>query len=1027
MPPQTPEPPTENMPRAPTAPIEVVGPTLRLAAPGPGGGRVGTAALAAERGAEPTRIGRFVIVRRIGAGGMGVVFSAYDEELDRKVAIKLLHADRSGSQGRVRMLREAQALARLSHPNIVHVYEVGEFEGQVFMAMEFVEGMTVDEWAHQGRRPWREILAVYRQAAQGLAAAHEAGLVHRDVKPENMLITGRGRVILLDFGLARLHDDESEQPTGEAIARPRAGAEVTDSAAATVLQTLTAAGTIMGTPAYMSPEQCGGLRADARSDQFSFCVSLYEGLYGERPFVGESLEALLGAICEGTVREAPRGAKVPAWLRKVLLRGLAVRPSERWPSMQALDQALADDPSARRRRLGGGGLAAGIVAGALAIWQPWAAGAVCQGAEARLAEVWSAPQKEAVRAALRATGFAYAEASWALIERRLDAYAASWAGFYEGSCAAHHRGESSAELYDRQMACLDGRLREVQAMVGVLAAADATVLQQTPEMLLGLPALGPCGDAEALISGYAPPPDQKTADAAEGLRDQLREVRMRREAGHALAVRDQAEGIVRAARTLGYRPVLAEALSQLGQVYLALNQVREAEGALLDAFLTADAARHDAVAAGAGAWLVFLGAREGRSVEVQVRSEHVKAVIERYGQTSEADVNLHRGLATLDFVAGRFEEARRGLGHALAIAESLPEGQGERLATLILVNHGQVCEYQGDVECMSSSFERALARYSARVGADDPKLGLYQSMLARARVMQGRRAEAVALTEGSIAQARAAFGDRHYLTVSALLKASEVYLFVGDLVAAEARAEEARGLARDLFGEAHSEAVWGTLAVADILRHQGRLAESEARVEEAAQLLARGGEAATEGHPKLLYIRGEILAELGRHDEARRAFEVFLESSEVKRMVPAPDRVGAEVGLARSLGALGEGEAAAARLDEVERRISAISSDHWALVAPLRARAELALAEGAPEAALAAAERALRILERHGRAPSEAPRLLFVAARAAAASDPGRAEGLARRALAEAEAITGAPPERAAAIAAWIAARAPAG
>ncbi|MGB1275523.1 MAG: serine/threonine-protein kinase, partial [Nannocystaceae bacterium] len=536
--------------------------------------------------AQPIRIGRFVIVRRIGVGGMGMVYSAYDEELDRKVAIKVLHADSGGSSGRARILREAQVLARLSHPNIIHVYEVGELDnGQVFMAMEFFEGMTVYDWAHAKQRSWRALLSIYLQTAEGLAAAHEIGLIHRDVKPENILVDGRGRAVLLDFGLARMRGDASDRPTQEPTEEDAHSdkvlgriAEVTSSEAEVIARTLTATGSIMGTPAYMSPEQCAGLPADARSDQFSFCVSLYEGLYGERPFAGRNLSEVIVTICQGEVRDAPRGSRVSTWLRRVLLRGLSVKPSERWPSMQALAQALRRDrQSIRRRWLGAGAVAASVALGVFGAWQPWAGPELCHGAQQRLQGVWDMPRQQAVEQALTATGFAYGEQSWSIVDEGISAYTKSWAQTYEQACTVHHRGETSAELYDRQMECLDRRLTEVDALVDILADADAMVLQQTSELIAGLQPVATCGDTESLRESYAPPSNQKTADAVRNLRSELVRIRLRADAGHADKVVEAAEGAVRAARTLGYRPVIAEALFQLGFVRMGLMQEQETQ------------------------------------------------------------------------------------------------------------------------------------------------------------------------------------------------------------------------------------------------------------------------------------------------------------------------------------------------------------------------------------------------------------------------------------------------------------------
>ncbi|HFE47191.1 MAG TPA: tetratricopeptide repeat protein, partial [Nannocystis exedens] len=843
------------------------------------------------RASEPTRIGRFVIVRRIGAGGMGVVYSAYDEELDRKVAIKVLHAERSGSQGRARILREAQAVARISHPNIVHVYEVGELDtGQVFMAMQFVEGVTLDEWVHSQERSWREVLAVYLQAAQGLAAAHEARLTHRDVKPENILINARGRVILLDFGLARVGVEgeqhatvEPEEDAGTTGGRRPLVTEIdsmTPALAETIAKTLTESGVIMGTPAYMSPEQCSGLPADARSDQFSFCVSLYEGLYGERPFAGETLPKLILSVCQGVIREPPKGSKVPAWLRRVLLKGLSVRASERWPTMQALATALARDPGRQRRRwLVAGAAAASLAMGVVGMVQPWASDGICQAADERLAGVWDDARKHDVREALLSTGFAYADNRWVLIEQQLDEYTLGWAGMYTGACEAHHRGEISAELYDRQMNCLESRLTGVESLVDVLASADEMVLQKSSDLLVGLAPLGLCGDTDSLRESFAPPPDQKTADAVRVLRRRLVDIHLRTESGHAQEVIKAAEGVVEAAKTLGYKPLLAEAYFRLGAVNLYLYRGKQAEEPFLQAFLTADAVRHDRIAAEAGAWLVFLNAVDGRATEAKLRAEHVRSVIARYGRTSVADVNLNRGLATLHVAEGRYDQGRRGLQHALTIAESLPERQGEGLATTIHINIGQVCELQGDLNCMSNSYERALKQITMRLGSEDPKLAMYQSMLAQARTMQGRYKEAEALLEESLRVTRNAFGNGHILCSESLARTSAGMVSLAQLTTASDRLDEALEVAREVsdFGEDSVEILELRATQAEILNLQGHHEQALRHLDE----VLAGDPGALEGSPlgqMLVAKRGKILLDLGHFAAAKAEFKRSFDS-----------------------------------------------------------------------------------------------------------------------------------------------------
>ncbi len=307
-------------------------------------------------------LGRYLVLGRLGGGGMGVVYAAHDPELDRKVAIKLVRHDAfASSEGRARLLREAQALARLQHPNVIAIHDVGTFGEQVFIAMEHVAGQTLTAWLGSGR-PWREIVATFTLAGRGLEAAHRAGLVHRDFKPDNVLLDAEGRVRVLDFGLARSAQDSESPPIDPAA----------PTGAAAPVAALTETGAILGTPAYMSPEQHLGQPTDARTDQFSFCVALFEALYGLRPFAGETVATLALEVTTGRVQSPPRGAKVPAFVHAALLRGLRSRPDERFASMGELLAALARDP--RRRVLGRlallGAACAALAAGA-GYWQ-WA-------------------------------------------------------------------------------------------------------------------------------------------------------------------------------------------------------------------------------------------------------------------------------------------------------------------------------------------------------------------------------------------------------------------------------------------------------------------------------------------------------------------------------------------------------------------------------------------------------------------------------------------------------------------------------
>jgi serine/threonine-protein kinase len=304
--------------------------------------------------ASGDRVGRYLVLSALGAGGMGVVFAAWDPQLGRKIALKLLRTSvaMSSKDARTRLQREAQAIAQLSHPNVVSIYDVGTTDdGALYIAMEFVEGDTLTSWLRSYPRSWREIVDVFRQAARGLLAAHSVGLLHRDFKPDNVLVGGDGRVRVTDFGLARsvLVPDEAAQAAPVMTALDVA---------------LTATGTVLGTPRYMPPEQLLGPELDARSDQFSFCVALYEALYGRHPLRDGTSVSMLDH--GDRALPPPDGTKVPPAIGRAVLRGLERDRARRFPAMGALIDELEVRPRRSPVRYAALGLAATLVLGGAA-------------------------------------------------------------------------------------------------------------------------------------------------------------------------------------------------------------------------------------------------------------------------------------------------------------------------------------------------------------------------------------------------------------------------------------------------------------------------------------------------------------------------------------------------------------------------------------------------------------------------------------------------------------------------------------
>ncbi len=445
-------------------------------------------------------------------------------------------------------------MARVKHPNVVTVYEVDASGPEVLVVMEYVEGRTLRALCEARGRKAADVLAAFVQAGRGLGEVHRAGLVHRDFKPDNVLVGADGRVRVTDFGLVGLTDEEDGA----------AGAPSVDEQGEPVA--LTRTGALLGTPAYMAPEQHARQPLDARADQFSFCLALWEALAGERPFAGDTYDELRDNVRAGRLREPPRGADLPARIRKILERGLAVSRDARHPDMEALLAALDRDPVAGRRRAL---VAAGVLAlagvAALGLWRRSPA-ALCHGGDARLGGVWDGATKDRVRAAFASTGKPYAEDTYRRVEQALDERARAWTTMYTDSCeATHARGEQSAALLDLRTACLERRRSEMGALTTLLARGpDGEVLDRAAAASLALGGLSPCADAAALAAAIPPPADAAARARVDGLRSRLAEITALDDAGKYQDALALALPLVGEARATGYAPVEAEALLALG-------------------------------------------------------------------------------------------------------------------------------------------------------------------------------------------------------------------------------------------------------------------------------------------------------------------------------------------------------------------------------------------------------------------------------------------------------------------------------
>ncbi len=810
-----------------------------------------------ERGAL---LGRYIVLERIGQGGMGIVYSAYDPALDRKVALKLLLGE--PGKTRARLLREGQALARLAHPNVVTVHDVGELDGQVFIAMEFVDGTTLRAWLKQSVRPWHEVVDVFRQAGRALAAGHALGIIHRDFKPENALIDTTGRVRVVDFGLARAAGEDGGTPAN-APSAPEWERSPAFSAHAAMAVNLTRTGAVMGTPAYMAPEQLRG-RADARADQYSFALAFHEALTGERP----------GSTAPG--RDAPR------WLRAILQRALRREPADRWPSMDALLAALQRDPGERRRRwlaIGGAAALAALGVGSL-VWLRARQPAVCGGAAAQLAGVWDEARRRDVRAAFAASDRPFAADAFARADAALTQQVSRWADMFRGACEATRiRGEQSEQVLDLRMECLAQRRDELRALADALARADARAVEKAPQAVASLGAIDDCGDV-ALLRSPVPVPTAPGARArAAAQRGRLAEAR----ALELLARFPQAFGLAVPAQldavALGYRPLEAEALLVVGQLQSDTGDPRAAERSLRAAVLAADAGRHGAIAAQAETLLTrVVGFDLGRGDEGHDWAERAGASIEALGGDPRLRAQLDNNLGVLCYAEERWDEALARQRSALAARENA-YGSDSPFVAASLSNIGLIHYAQGHFDEAVAIHRRAVAIAERAYGAQHPKVAELKENLGAALLDAGKYDDALAVYEGSRAVKEAAFGPDAPALGITFNNLGNVYYGMKRYDDALLAHRRALAIKEKAFGPEHRAVASSLTNVANVLHALGRDAEARALHERALAMKEKllGPEHGDVAHS--LVGLAEIARMDGRFDDAivlyRRAIGVW--------------------------------------------------------------------------------------------------------------------------------------------------------
>ncbi len=821
----------------------------------------------------PTVIGRWHLGDRLGRGAMGTVYAAYDPKLDRHVAIKVLHpmSPEIEAARRGRLHREAQAMARVKHRNLVEVYDVFADDPQPYVVMELVTGTTLRAWQEAGRRGWRDLVKTYLEAARGLAALHEVGLVHRDFKPDNAMLDEQGRVRVVDLGLVFAERVDEDQ----VVPLPA---------------TLTRDGLLVGTLSYMSPEQLQGQRSDARGDQFSLCAALFEAVYSARPYDGGDPEALLAAMQDHPppLQPNPRGA--PRWLGRALHRGLARLPERRFADMNALITAL-EQGLARRRRFAVGAVAVVVLAAFTPLFVPQAADP-CEDIETELNDVWDATQEQALREKFLAQGIPRVDREWSHLSSSIHASRDQWVRLRRETCPGLRETTPAPSTLDRDRCLTEARLfmksvaesyLEASAVqifhARAVAAELAARVQHCSQIVPGglaspRPELGVPIQA-ALITAEAEQAMGRLAQAEEAA---LTSVALAEEADLDVA---RAETLHRLGRILGHRRRASEALEHLHAAKRAARRANHLP-ILIDADLFA-----------AKLTIIDLGSTDGLEDEL-LDSEDTIVGLQRSGRdvrTRRAELHEVQGFAArlrgeTPAAVEHFARALRLHGEPLVTTWSSPcpgaphveipvsiEGQSDNPLDLIRgLNNlalvlGEAPEHQ---TCTESIYSDALAYSDALLGSLHPVSIDIRFDYAEHLGRQERTDEQDEVLRPVVEAITLQFGEDSVPMADALLSLATVAGDRGDLAGADDMIRRAVTMYEGHCDDLVCPVNYGNalLARAEVLMLRDNLEQAVLAYEAACEQLERRGETA-ESRVACMYYLAEVLTKLGRRDAAR--------------------------------------------------------------------------------------------------------------------------------------------------------------
>ena len=681
----------------------------------------------------PLRLGRYVALEEIGRGGMGRVLRAYDDKLQRELALKVVRPDRCGGDAQ-RLVREARALARLADPRVVAVYDVDEVDGQVFVAMELVRGQSLRQWLHREPGSQDEVLRIFCEAGRGLAAAHDAGLVHRDFKPSNVLLGPGPRVRVTDFGLARQGGAQHGDSAPETHASERNPGE----------ERVTTEGSVYGTPCYMAPEQHDARDPDPRADQFAFCVALFEALAGHRPFEGTSL-ADLARVKRAGIEAWPESIRGP--LRQIVARGLSVEPARRFESVRTLVEQL--ERVQRRRPAGRRAVVAAmgtvLLVGGVAFYADEVAQRRCRTRAAVIERAWNLERRATLAKSYERAAGTFGEQSFANVADRVDDWVAQWRDASLDACQEGLVAPDTAPNPASSVAtCLDDARLELEAFLAVCESPNRTIVRRSVEVLDGLASPRSCLDDRSTTMRAPAPPDSVDWSAVRGARAEHHRVRALIATRSDEALPASLDAVERA-DALGWRPLVLEATVLVGRAQIADGDpgpARETLEPLLGEAL------------GSGHRLAAVDTLDALG-EAVVRGSDNYELAEQYATialalASKRDGSRRAKLGNLIGIARRHQGdlvgAREVLEHNLgSVRDGDSLGAGRLHYTL-----ARVLLTMGDVDGARVHGQEALRIQASVHGSSHPDHAIAQSVLAAVERRVGNGAKALSLAQQAL-------------------------------------------------------------------------------------------------------------------------------------------------------------------------------------------------------------------------------------------------------------------------------------